>query len=143
MPPESLCWKVSEYAAGDGTRNWTEYAVEEPSGRTVCLGVKDRDTAESIAALPMLKRAVEDHDRRSDRDPQIGAAVSLVAILAELRHIRAALGSGSVPSVELSVDSKALVKPVVKVYDADPERANQETQRIFDDLVIKYGGKSG
>lgn len=85
-------------------------------------------------------------DQRVD---QLGLV--LVDILSELRWIHAAMGaSGSVPSVEIDVDSKGVVKPHVKIYDLDADTANAKAQAIFDELVIKYtpagalnGGKPG
>ena len=62
--------------------------------------------------------------------------------LTELQQLRTALAvNGPASSVELSVDSKALVKPIVKVYDIDPDVACARAQELFDDLIIKYGPK--
>lgn len=41
-------------------------------------------------------------------------------------------------SVELTIDSKGLVKPGVKVYHRDPDEAFRVAQEIFDAAVIKY-----
>lgn len=95
-------------------------------------------------ALDMLKAQSAVPETRNTHDVLAALCQLAEEQLAVSRHILAALGAtGSIPSVELSVDSKALVKPVVKVYNLDPEQANQEAQRIFDDLVIKYAPKNG
>ena len=64
-------------------------------------------------------------------------------ILAELRHLRAAMGTESRSSVEITVDSKAVVKPTVKVYSDDPDEAAEKAQEIFDSLIIKYAPSAG
>ena len=63
--------------------------------------------------------------------------------LTEMKQLRAAVAvNGPESSVELSVDSKALVKPVVKVYNLHPDVACARAESIFDDLIIKYGPKT-
>jgi hypothetical protein len=97
----------------------------------------------------MLENAAEMiHDAatevRRDHDVLVSICQLLEENLAELRHIRAAIGAtGSVSSVELEVDSKTAVKPHVKVYDLDAGVASEQAQALFDDLIIKYGPKSG
>jgi hypothetical protein len=81
-------------------------------------------------------------ETRNAHDILLALQLTAEEQLAAQKHILAALAAtGSVPSVELSIDSKGLVKPVVKVYDLDPERASQEAQRIFDELALKYSPK--
>lgn len=45
----------------------------------------------------------------------------------------------SLPSVELTMDSKGVVKPTVKVYNANPMQAMEDCQLIFDSLRDRYG----
>ena len=45
----------------------------------------------------------------------------------------------SLPSVELTMDSKGVVKPTVKVYNQDPMQAMNDCQIIFDTLRERYG----
>lgn len=52
--------------------------------------------------------------------------------------LRGGNSSDSVPSVELSLDSKGVVKPTVKVYNPDPHQASADAQAIFDQLRAKY-----
>jgi hypothetical protein len=99
------------------------------------------------AAEEALRQMIEDESLtripvRRSTDQLIQSLCQLTEeTLAELRHIRAALGaSGSVSSVELTVDSKAIVKPTVKVYSLDAAAACEQAQTLFDDLIIKYGG---
>jgi hypothetical protein len=160
---DPFCWKVTPYFNSADGAVWKEYSIESPDG-PICKGVLSLEIAEEIAALPIVRRALAElpwhleapaepppapqvrpqQKRRTDLQHLEGFGQLLEEMLAVQRHILAALGSGSsVPSVELSVDSKALVKPVVKIYDLDPERANQEAQRIFDELTIKYAPKNG
>ena len=73
-------------------------------------------------------------EAQSDRLGLLGEEV-----LAQLRRIVNALGTESRSSVEITVDSKGVVKPTVKCYSTDPDEAAEIAQRIFDDLVIKYG----
>lgn len=47
--------------------------------------------------------------------------------------------SASVPSVELTMDSKGVVKPTVKVYAHDPQVAKTECVAIFDELRARFG----
>lgn len=77
-------------------------------------------------------------EAKSDRFGVLG-----VEILTELKHLRAGLGvQAGVSSVELTVDSKGVVKPTVKVYDQDPDVASAKAQEIFDENVGKYTARA-
>ena len=71
--------------------------------------------------------------QRSGHDIHIAQENTLVEILAELRHMRAALGaSGSVSSVQLEQDSKGQVKVTVKAYaDSDVSTAGTAAVEEF------------
>ena len=61
---------------------------------------------------------------------------ALAEVLGVLRTISS---EASVPSVELAVDSKGMVKPTVKTYDPDPYTAMRVTEDIFNQLRERYG----
>lgn len=62
------------------------------------------------------------------------------AALAEVLGIMRSMQDGtSVPSVELTVDSKAMIKATVKCYAPDPDMAKDDCTRIFDELCTRYG----
>lgn len=80
--------------------------------------------------------------QRDSHDIAIATESTLIEILAELKKLNAAIGAtGSISSVELTVDSKAVVKPTVKIYDLDAAAACEMAEDLFDDLIIKYGAK--
>jgi hypothetical protein len=57
-----------------------------------------------------------DVHERTSRDVLVSIAQMQVEILAELRHLRAALGSSSRSSVELAETAKGAVQVTVKTY---------------------------
>lgn len=101
----------------------------------------------NVAKVPpqAIGEAMATKRERTERDLLISMCQLLEENLAELKHLRAAVGmsSDSRSSVEITVDSKATVKPTVKVYaDSDPTAACGLAQTLFDDLIIKYGPKT-
>lgn len=99
------------------------------------------ETQRGLARFAKIIRDLEQDVDLTPAEPQKDDTTSLLqALVDEVRGLRAQMGStAGVSSVELSVDSKALVKPVVKVYDTDPDVASAKAQEIFDACVIKYG----
>lgn len=79
---------------------------------------------------------------RSLDDLALPTESTLLEILAELRKLSAAIGTtGSISSVELTVDSKAVVKPTIKIYNLDVAVACAQAQELFDDMIIKYSAR--
>lgn len=128
--PETLTWTISEYVKteqdGDGIGVWTEYQVED--GVTViATGITDRDIAEDIANLPLLRQMVQNglaarlvpvqrYDQRPDHAVLVSIAHLQEEILAELKRANAVERTGAVSSVEMKFLASGAPQPVLKAY---------------------------
>lgn len=149
MSNEPMAWQIRKIADDD-------YAVMDSFGKYVCEGIPIRELAEDIASLPIIKQALKqletdlqqqaaqtqqitDHHGETlaeeHHDAQISAANSLIAILAELKAIRAAQGNTS--SVELEENAKGAVQITVKTYVSSPPIDEACTEAVAAFAVLK------
>jgi hypothetical protein len=136
-----MTWSITESGWTDPTGEHFEYSVDDADG-TIVSGIKSRELAEDIAAIPLMKQMLQNgigaklvpvqrHDERSDHAVLVSIAQLLEESLRVQRHVLAkvAQSTDSRSSVEVKTSTRG-VDIAAKSY-ADSDVSAQVTPAVL------------